>query len=152
MARTRGRMLVAVSAGAMLLASGCGFLPGGSGGPGQEEDRDDQLVGSIDDDQSEDDQDKAAVEAEPAGGDLDALPVTAQQVGATVHMTGIEYTIEAMDVVDLDAEADRDIRMEGAEVTFSARAANPATESRAANTSVAPQWRTPPAATRSKRP
>src|SRR5690625_3388418 len=131
MARTRGRVLVAVAGGATLLACGRGLLPGGWGGPGQEEDRDDQLVGSIDDDQSEDDQDKAAVEAEPAGGDLDALPVTAQQVGATVHMTGIEYTIEAMDVVDLDAEADRDIRMEGAEVTFSASAANPATESRA---------------------
>lgn len=149
MTRNWRRNVVAAAAGGALCLSGCSMLPGGLGGPAEDDPA--EVDDVIDDsDTAEDDHaaesgpdEGVAEEAEPAAEGLDPLPVASQPIDTTVHANGLEYTIEAMDVIDLDAEAEQETRMQGASLVFNGSVTNPGSDSAASNTPVTLQWEDP---------
>lgn len=132
--------LLAAAAGVMLMLSGCGMLPDGVGGPGQEEEIDDDAVAAAEPAQPAADETEETEETEEAGGDLEPLPVQPQQVGATVHVDGMEYTIESLDVIDVDAEHDQSNRIQGARVILTGSVTNPGGSSAPANAGFVLEW------------
>src|SRR5699024_6291617 len=140
MTRRRKATLLAASAGLVLVASGCGL-----GGPDPVEQLEEALE-DVNEAQNQDDQADEVVVAGEAGGAADgreSLPVAPQQVGTTVHIGGLEYTIESLDVIDLDAEEGRDTRMQGAQVVLAGAVTNPGGDSANPNASFALEWQDP---------
>ncbi|MGC0249499.1 hypothetical protein [Pseudactinotalea sp. Z1748] len=128
--------LLAAAVGVMLMLSGCGMLPDGLGGTGQEEESDDAVAAA----EPAQPAAEEAEETEEAGGDLEPLPVQPQQVGATVHIGGMEYTIECLDVIDVDAEHNQSNRTQGARVILTGSVTNPGGSSAPANAGFVLEW------------
>ena len=136
--RRKNRIVVGMTAGALLLA-GCGS--------DEAEEALDQLGDAIeevedqDEDEGDDQDDESDVDMEPAA------TVDGRALDGVVHHGGLEYTVTALSVVDLDAEnspdGEVDQRVQGLELTFEANVANPGSDTMTPSPAVALRWDEP---------
>ena len=126
--------MTGVAAGALLLA-GCG-----SDDVDEALDQLDDAIEEVDD-QDEDDAEDDEDDGEPVA------TVDGRALDGTVHHGGLEYTVTALSVVDLDAEhspdGEVDQRVQGLELTFEANVANPGSDTVSPSPAVALRWDEP---------
>lgn len=127
---------LALGASAALVLAGCGGM---SEEMGEVADALEQIADVANDDDQADEPDEQPADQSDLDGELE-LPVVAQSIELTVHSNGLEYTIDDLEVVDLDAEAGNDTRMQGAQLTFNGSAVNPSSGSANSSGMVYLQW------------
>lgn len=86
-------------------------------------------------------------DAGDAGDSVEVVQIDGRTIDTTVHHLGLDYTIEQMTVVDLDAEASADgevdQRVQGIELTFEASAFNPTNDTANPRPPISLRWDEP---------
>lgn len=135
------RAMTMTTAAVALLLAGCG-------GDDAVDELTDAIADDVDEHEDETDDD-AETEDPPDTDEVDddataAVTIDGRSIDTAVHHLGLEYTIEQMTVVDLDAEAspdgEVDQRTQGVELTFDASVFNPTSDTMMPSLPVSLRW------------
>lgn len=134
----RAVALGALSAGALVL-SGCGSIIEGMLG---DDDDVEDIFEDLEDVEDADDTTDDAIDADKAidegSGGVEEVSVMGRSIDATVHYSGLEYTIGQMTVTDHDEG--QDMRIRGLTLDFDVSVSNDWSDSQMPNVPIALQW------------
>ena len=136
--RRKDRIVVGLTAGTLLLAA-CGS--------DDAEEALDQLGDAIEETEEQEDDDDQDDQDDGDDADMEPASVEGRSLDGVIHHGGLEYSVTALNVVDLDAESspdgEVDQRVQGLELTFEASVANPGSDTVTPSPAVALRWDEP---------